>query len=279
MGERHVPVLERFRVRLADLEAAARVVQRRFRTAEHRVHPRALPLAARAIRRRADLQPVIRGRVRAVQELVVLGLGAVVLLHQRPGLVEEVDAEAPVVDCLHGCAHHRLLSVDQRLQSLEDDPQLGRADRRATLVVDEHTVDQRRVLALDQRRDVVERQLEPAQHADPLRAADLAARVRAVARLGVDGGRAQQPHLVVVAQCLDRQPRDAGEAADRHQFRRLQGVHPPEDRASRYGRVKRRLATAPRPPAPGSPRPLPGRRAWSCRRARGARPRRAGAAA
>ena len=70
VGEAEVPVADP--VLLAELEAAARVVERRLGPAEDGVDPRALPLAPGEVLGRADLPPVVRRRVRGVDQLVVL---------------------------------------------------------------------------------------------------------------------------------------------------------------------------------------------------------------
>lgn len=85
-----IPVLHGVRVLLDELEAAAGVVQRRLRAAELRVHARTEPLAPRAVRRGANLQPVKCGRVRGVDQLV--GVAA----EQLPCLVVELDPELAV---------------------------------------------------------------------------------------------------------------------------------------------------------------------------------------
>ena len=81
--------------RLVDLEATPGVPQRRFRPAEDRVDPRALPLAARQVDRLAvrHLAPVVARGVGAVDHLVVLLRCAVGALEQRPGVVEQVGGE------------------------------------------------------------------------------------------------------------------------------------------------------------------------------------------
>ncbi len=70
VGEAEIPVADP--VLLAELEAAARVVERRLGPAEDRVDPRALPLAPREVLGRADLPPVVRRRVGGVDQLVDL---------------------------------------------------------------------------------------------------------------------------------------------------------------------------------------------------------------
>ena len=69
------------------------VVERRLRAAEHGVDARDLPLAAREVRLRADLAPVIAGRMRGMDHLVVLLRRAVRELDQRPDVVEQIDRE------------------------------------------------------------------------------------------------------------------------------------------------------------------------------------------
>jgi hypothetical protein len=85
-------------------------------------------------------------------------------------------------------SHNGLLSVDQRLQPLENPPQLRSPDRRPALVLDEQALHGRRIVGREQRRDVGERELEAAQRADPFGTADLRGAVRAVARVRIDAG-------------------------------------------------------------------------------------------
>ena len=74
--------------------------------------------------------PVVRGRVRRVQHLVVLRLRPVVLLEQRPRVVEEVDAELAVVDVDAG-----LRLCHQVLRSVESQGAGGPSSQRARLGV------------------------------------------------------------------------------------------------------------------------------------------------
>ncbi len=95
-------------VLLADLEAAARMVERRLRPPEHRVDARALPLAAREVDRFADERPVVARGVRGVQHLVVLAARPRRACEQRPDVVEEVDCDLPLgraVERSSGGAH------------------------------------------------------------------------------------------------------------------------------------------------------------------------------
>jgi hypothetical protein len=84
------------------------------------------------------------------------------------------------------------------LQSLENDLELGRAERRAPLVIDQHATHDCRIFCRDQHRDVIERHFEAAQQPDCLGTAYLRGRVRAIARVGIDGRRPQQPEFVVM---------------------------------------------------------------------------------
>src|SRR5262245_31140041 len=90
---REVPVADP--VRLAVLEAPARVPDRRLGAPEDGVDARDLPLATGEVRRRAllGLAPVVARRVRDVQQPVVI----LAALHQAPGLVEEVYAALPLL--------------------------------------------------------------------------------------------------------------------------------------------------------------------------------------
>ena len=97
MREREVPLLPVVAL-LEDLQTAPRVVERRFSATEHGVDARDLPLATREVARLADLAPVMTRGVDGVQKLVVLLPRALGALEQRPDVVEEVDAELPVVE-------------------------------------------------------------------------------------------------------------------------------------------------------------------------------------
>jgi hypothetical protein len=85
------------------------------------------------------------------------------------------------------------------LQVLENRLQLRRANTGPVLVAVQDAPDQPGVVGLDQREDIVERELEAPQLADRLRAPDLSRRVGAVAGVRVDRRRAQEPDLVVVS--------------------------------------------------------------------------------
>ena len=95
---------------------------------EHRVDPRAQPLAAGEVDRLADLAPVVARRVGAVDHLVGLGRRAVGLLEERPGVVVEVDARARRLggrvelasDGGRGVAHDRSLSFTHWPHDVED---------------------------------------------------------------------------------------------------------------------------------------------------------------
>ena len=97
MGCREIPVLHLLGRGFDELEAAARVPQRRLAEAEDGVDARALPLAPRAVCLRPDLEPVVRRRVRAVHQLVVFRSSPIAFLHQRPRLVAELDPEPAVL--------------------------------------------------------------------------------------------------------------------------------------------------------------------------------------
>jgi hypothetical protein len=89
-----IPVAEA--VHLADVEAATSVPQRRLGEVDDRVHTRDLPLTAGEVLRLAfrSLAPVVTRRVRRMDHAIVV----LAALHQPPDLVEEVDAEAAMVD-------------------------------------------------------------------------------------------------------------------------------------------------------------------------------------
>ena len=78
------------------VEAAKRVTQRCLGEADDGVHARDLPLPSGEVLRLAfrSLAPVVARRVRRVDHAIVV----LPALHQPPDLVEEVDAELPVVD-------------------------------------------------------------------------------------------------------------------------------------------------------------------------------------
>ncbi|TMM25788.1 MAG: DUF2017 family protein [Actinobacteria bacterium] len=97
VGEGEIEVVERVRRGFRQLQAATCVVEGRLGAFEHRVGARALPLAPDAVDELTSLQPVVRRRVCAVEQLVVLFGVSVSGLHQRPGLVEEVDAQPSVL--------------------------------------------------------------------------------------------------------------------------------------------------------------------------------------
>src|SRR3954464_10285843 len=90
---REIPVAET--VLLADVETAPRVTQRCLVQLDDGVHARHLPLTAGEVLRLCfrSLAPVIPRSVRRVNHAVVVLAGA----DQPPHLVEEVDAELPVV--------------------------------------------------------------------------------------------------------------------------------------------------------------------------------------
>ena len=94
-----------------------------------------------------------------MNHLVVLVARSVFLLEELPRVVEEVDAERPVVDVrrLRLC-HEIVLSVDQLSQSMLDSlqPPNPRVDTRAVLA--QHGG----VAVRQQLADVVEREVEPA---------------------------------------------------------------------------------------------------------------------
>ena len=95
--ERDVPVLDL--APAAPLEAALPVEDGRLAAAEHGEDPGELPLAARLVLRLLrGLAPVIPGRVGGVDHRIVLVGRALRLLQERPGVVEEIDAELPVID-------------------------------------------------------------------------------------------------------------------------------------------------------------------------------------
>ena len=91
---REIPVAEP--VLLADVEAAPRMAQRCLGEADDGVDARYLPLTAGEVLRLAlrSLAPVVPRRVRRVDHAVVVLAAS----HQPPDLVEEVDAELPVVE-------------------------------------------------------------------------------------------------------------------------------------------------------------------------------------
>jgi len=72
-------------------------MERRLGPTEHDADTRELPLAPCAVRSRADLQPVVGRGVRGVDQLVALLRRPRRELEQRPGAVEEVDGELPLL--------------------------------------------------------------------------------------------------------------------------------------------------------------------------------------
>jgi site-specific DNA recombinase len=93
VGEGEIPVPDA--VLLADVQHPAGVVQRRLGPPEHRVDPGDLPLAAGEMSRRrsGNLAPVIPRGVRRVDHSVIVRAGPLLLLHQPPGLVEELGGQ------------------------------------------------------------------------------------------------------------------------------------------------------------------------------------------
>jgi lactoylglutathione lyase len=81
----------------AQVEDALRMMQARLGTAQHGVHPRALPLTAGKVLDRAHVAPVVPRGVRHVQHPVVVVASAVLLLHELPHLVEERGSETSVL--------------------------------------------------------------------------------------------------------------------------------------------------------------------------------------
>ena len=94
VGEREVEVPDA--VRLTQVQAASRMVQRWLGAADRGVHARHLPLAARKVHRRSDLTPVVARGVGCVQHRVVVLRDAVCAFEQRPDPVEEVGGQPPV---------------------------------------------------------------------------------------------------------------------------------------------------------------------------------------
>lgn len=96
-GERQVPVGDA--VVLADVQDPLRVVPRGLGPPEDRVDARDLPFAAREVRRGrlGNQAPVVPGGVRRVDHAVVVRYGPVLLLHEPPGLVEQLGCEQPFV--------------------------------------------------------------------------------------------------------------------------------------------------------------------------------------
>jgi glycopeptide antibiotics resistance protein len=95
VGKGEIPVLDA--VLLAQVQHPASVVQRRLGPAEHRVHPGDLPFTASEVcrGRRRNLTPVIAGGMRGVNHAVIVLPGPVLLLHQPPGLVEQLGGQQP----------------------------------------------------------------------------------------------------------------------------------------------------------------------------------------
>ena len=114
--------------------------------------------------------------------------------------------------------HELLLSVDQARELLQRPPQLDRAALEPSAVRGE-TLEQRLRRRVQQRLDLVQRDVELAQAADRLAVARLVERVPPVARVLVHVRRHEQADRVVTTQGADGQARRPGEAADREQMR------------------------------------------------------------
>ena len=67
--------------------------------------------------------------------------------------------------------------------------------------------------------DARQRHVEPPQETDEARSLDLPGAVEAVAALGIDPRRCQEPELRVDAQCLVAEPATTRERADREEVR------------------------------------------------------------
>jgi hypothetical protein len=160
-----------------------------------------------------------------VQHLVVLRRRALGRLDERPGGVEEVGGELALG--LRGqlanvlVAHERFLSLDQRLEPLARDLELGGPGGQPPAVVGEQRESALGVVLVEHRGDVRQRQLDRSQEANGRGSLELVAAVQPVAGLGIDRGRPQEALLVVQAKGLRREPGQAGEAADRHEVHDL----------------------------------------------------------
>jgi len=143
-----------------------------------------------------------------------------------------------------GRAVRRLQQVAQRL---DRGPGLGQPGLQPVQVRGDKGVAGRRVRCGQHCLDVGDRHLQVAQPPDDLRGRDLPGRVIPVARARVDRGRLEQPHLVVVAQCLDAEVSRAGEVAHREPCCHQAIANPPVAGESNAG-------SAVDPPSAGAPR-------------------------
>ena len=129
-------------------------------------------------------------------------------------------------------AHDGLLSLEQRLEPLPCDLQVGGPDREPPAVGREQRVPAVRVVLVEHRGDLGQRQLDRPQPPDGGGPLELVGPVQPVPGLGVDRGRPEKALLVVQAQGLRREAGQAGEAAN------WPGVHDQDGTPCPGGKVK-----------------------------------------
>jgi len=165
-----------------------------------------------------------------VDHLVGLGRGAVGLLDERPGVVEEIDAEASMGGCVEFAGvgglvgHEVLLSGADLAQVMQDEMEAVRASLDASPMVGNAPALLGRVVGGKDRPDLIDRQLEVAQAPDRSGGFQLVAPVAPVGGEPVHVRGLQDPELVVVTERADRKPRQAREAPGSGSARR--GPHP-----------------------------------------------------
>jgi hypothetical protein len=193
---------------LADVEHPPRVVQRRLAAAQHGVDAGNLPLAAGGVLRPAHLQPVVQRGVCPVDHQGILVRGAVLLLHQPPGRIEQRGGEVAVRHVGAGCGHdvcHGVpirvggIGVGEVVDRVQDPLKPGNPRLDAPPMLPQGGTERGRIgHEGEQPADLLQRQLQLAQPADQPGPVDLLGAEEPVPGGRVDGGRGEQADAVVV---------------------------------------------------------------------------------